>query len=156
MFPRLGFVFWCNTFGNTTNGRISGRDYGYFTLSFNEAHGKEKREQIFQKVLEVLKDFEPDEHLSVDVLHSFVLDEKKITEDATRVAKRLVGMRVQHIFVDDLLNFEFRPVDGRIVESKGQLYFMKKRARNRGYLLSNRDILRIYWDNVVGGTQNGQ
>lgn len=35
--------------------------------------------------------------------------------------------------------------DGRLVKSDGKLYWMKKYAKNRGYLMSPIDILRISW-----------
>lgn len=35
--------------------------------------------------------------------------------------------------------------DGRLVKSDGKLYWMKKYAKNRGYLMSPIDILRIGW-----------
>ena len=38
--------FWCNCFFNTMPGHgLDGRDYSYFTLSFNEQHTAEKRKK---------------------------------------------------------------------------------------------------------------
>ena len=40
--------FWCNDFSNTLHGcGLSGRDYSYFTLNFNENQTVEKRAEVF-------------------------------------------------------------------------------------------------------------
>jgi len=139
------FFFWCNTFWNTTHGRLSGRDYDGFSLTFNEDYSKERREQIYQDVLSSLKDYEQDEHVEIVVRRLVVKDAKKIAEDAKSIGRQLVGKRVQHIFRNKLFNLFSEPIDVRIVESDGLLYFMKKRARTKGYRLEDEDILQIYW-----------
>ena len=48
--------FWCNDFSNTLHGYgLSGRDYSYFTLSFNEKHTVEKRAEVCWRLLQFLE-----------------------------------------------------------------------------------------------------
>lgn len=138
--------FWCNTFWNTTNGRFSGRDYDGFSLTFNDAHSKERREEIYKRLIDALSIFNNDENLSISVQHGIKLDEKKIRQDAKIAAPLLVGKRVQYQIKNELFNLTAPPMEGRVVEHDGKYYFMKKRARKCGYLLDDKAILKIFWD----------
>lgn len=59
--------FWCNCFFNTMPGHgLDGRDYSYFTLSFNEQHTAEKRKEICDSVLALInKKFPANPHLDI-------------------------------------------------------------------------------------------
>ena len=47
--------FWCNYFNSSLHtAGLSGRDYSYFTLSFNKAHTLEMRKEICEQVLHLL------------------------------------------------------------------------------------------------------
>lgn len=48
--------FWCNDFSNTLHGcGLSGRDYSYFTLNFNENQTVEKRAEVCWRLLQFLE-----------------------------------------------------------------------------------------------------
>lgn len=47
--------FWCNNFSNTAHGcGLSGRDYSYFTLTFNERQTVIQRRELCERLLEFL------------------------------------------------------------------------------------------------------
>ena len=47
--------FWCNNFSNTAHGcGLSGRDYSYFTLTFNERQTVIQRRELCDRLLEFL------------------------------------------------------------------------------------------------------
>ena len=51
---RWELFFWCNDFSNTLHGYgLSGRDYSYFTLSFNSAQTVEQRVAVCGRVLQL-------------------------------------------------------------------------------------------------------
>lgn len=53
---RWELFFWCNDFSNTLHGYgLSGRDYSYFTLSFNLAQTVEQRAAVCGRVLQFLE-----------------------------------------------------------------------------------------------------
>lgn len=143
--------FWCNDFPNTMRGSMSGRDYSYFTLNFNNAQTEEKQREVYDSTMEILKQFQEDDHIEVAVQYEIVLDEKKIEADAAEIAKNLIGKPCQYTATNEIFNLTTEPMDGRIVEANGQYYFMKKRARSRGYLLDNKDILQIFWNMKQAG-----
>ena len=48
--------FWCNDFSSTLHGYgLSGRDYSYFTLTFNENQTVEKRAEVCWRLLQFLE-----------------------------------------------------------------------------------------------------
>ncbi|MCM1221714.1 MAG: hypothetical protein NC548_45305, partial [Lachnospiraceae bacterium] len=59
--------FWCNDFYTTTCGSLSGRDYSYFTLNFNDSQPAEKQREVYESVMEILSQFQDDENLDVAV-----------------------------------------------------------------------------------------
>ena len=127
--------FWCNDFYQTTGGKFSGRDYSYFTLTFNERMTAEQRLDVCNRVLAFLVDrFEDHIHLSVSVQYKVTMDDKKIAEDAKAALPSLVGQKCT-----------YGHMDGKIVESERGAFFVKKYARTRGYQLSDSDVLRLSW-----------
>lgn len=138
--------FWCNHFSDTGYYNLEGRDYSYFSLSFNKLHSKEHRDAILEKVLNALSGYRDDEHISMTVHSIIELDEKRIQEEAERVSSQLIGKKVEYTPSDDLYQISYSPMQGRVVENNGQLFFMKNRARTRGYLLESTDILKLYWN----------
>lgn len=138
--------FWCNDFYSTIRSSdLSGRDYSYFTLNFNDSQSAEKQKEVYESVMQILSQFQDDEHIEVAVQYDIALDEAKIKEDADKVSSSLIGKRTTYSPTSGLILFPGFEMEGRIVEANGSLFFMKKRARNKGYLLSKADILRIYW-----------
>lgn len=136
--------FWCNDLYSTTGGMLSGMDYSYFTLNLNEAHSVERRVEVYNSVMSILDQFKDDENIEVYIQHQIEFDEKRIAEDAEMIAPRLVGTSCRYTVFSELFNLTSGPVEGRVVEANGRYYFMKKRARSRGYLLDNKKILQIY------------
>lgn len=137
--------FWCNSFYTSTQGALSGCDYSYFTLNFNEAQSAEKQKAVYDSVMEILVQFQEDENIEVAVQYEVVLDNAKIKEMADAVAYSLVGKRTTYSPSGGLILFPGFDMEGRIVEANGNLFFMKKRARNKGYLLDSKEILKIFW-----------
>jgi hypothetical protein len=128
--------FWCNDFYNTAQGSsLSGRDYSYITLSFNEDyHTVEKRRVICDRVLAFLQEkFGGHPHLDVAVQHGVWMDTEKIRRDAKNLLPYLMGPCV------------YEGQEGKIIWTANGPVFMKKRARRYGYRLGDVDILRIAW-----------
>ena len=138
--------FWCYDFYSTMrNLGLSGRDYSYFTLNFNDSQSAEKQKEVYESVMQILSQFQNDEHIEVAVQYAVALDKIKIKKDADSVSASLVGKRTTYSPTSGLVLFPGFEMEGRIVEANGSLFFMKKRARNKGYLLSAEEILRISW-----------
>ena len=49
--PDWELFFWCNDFSNTSNGRLSGRDYSYIRLNFNDLHDAVRHKEICNRLL---------------------------------------------------------------------------------------------------------
>ena len=145
--------FWCNDFWSEGFRSLKGRDYSHFTLGFNKLHSKQRREEILKKVFDILSEFKNDEHINITIQYSVELDKANVQHEAQRVSTSLIGKRVEYSPSGGLFNFAVSPMEGRIVESEGRLYFMKKRARNYGFLLSDTDILKLYWNMNEGRDQ---
>lgn len=126
--------FWCNDLYQSTSGCLSGRDYSYFTLSFNNQHGIDRKHEIYQKVMDVLSQFADNPNLSVFVQYGTLFNDDKINKDAEHMVSKLDGMR-----------YTFQGEAGRFVKTKLGLFFMKKYAKSYGVLLSPRDILSLSW-----------
>lgn len=138
--------FWCNDFYNSMKGVLSGRDYSYFTLNFNDSQTAEKQREVYDSVMQILSQFQEDENIEIAVQYEIVLDEAKIKADADEVAESLIGKRVTYMPTGGVILIPCQPMEGRIVNANGQLFFMKKWARNRGYLLESKDIIQIFWN----------
>lgn len=127
--------FWCNDFYQTTGGQFSGRDYSYFTLTFNERMTADQRLDVCNRALEFLVDqFGDHTHLSVAVQYKITMDDKKIAEGAKAVAPSLIGHKCA-----------YGHMDGKIVETERGVFFAKKYAKTRGYQLSDSEVLRLSW-----------
>lgn len=124
--------FWCNSF--TVRGRPSGRDYSYFTLSFNSRHNPERRQKTFDRAMYVLELFSDDENLHIAVQYETVMDDAKIEHDAKLAAPKIAGR-----------SCEYGNMDGRIETNGKALFFRKKRSRKYVYRLTNAEILSISW-----------
>lgn len=84
--PAWDLFFWCNDFSNTLHGYgLSGRDYSYFTLTFNSAQTVEQRAGVCGRVLDFLEtQFSSNPNLVVAVQRTIWYDERKIFADAKR------------------------------------------------------------------------
>lgn len=126
--------FWCNDFNSTMRGLLAGRDYGYFTLSFNKKHSPERRQEILDRAMHVLELFADDENLHVAVQYEAVMDDAKIEQDAKLAIPRIAGR-----------NCEYSSMVGRVETNGEALFFRKKRSRKYVYCLTDTEILSISW-----------
>ena len=124
--------FWCNDL--TMRGLPPGRDYGYFTLSFNDKHDPERRRKIYDRALRILELFSNDGNLHVAVQYTAVMDKDKIKHDAELAAPGITGR-----------SCVYGGMEGR-VETNGEiLFFRKKRSRKYIYKLTDAEVLSISW-----------
>ena len=126
--------FWCNDLSRTVRNGLSGRDYSYFTMTFNNNHGPERRREVYGRAMRALDRFADDENLEIAVQYTAIRDNKKIQRDAKLVAPKLAGRTCVH-----------RGMTGRIEQGGEYLYFRKKRSRKYIYTLSDADILALSW-----------
>lgn len=135
--------FWCNSASmvGLKEPAEDDRDMSYFTLGFNEKHGKEKREEILSRVLKILEQFENVEPLAVVIEHYVILDERKMLEDAQVIAPQLVGK--QCVYTPRSTFGLVEPLEGRVVKGNDAYFFMKKRAKSKGWRLTAKDIIGI-------------
>lgn len=126
--------FWCNDFSSTMRGLLTGRDYSYFTLSFNSRHSPDRRQEILDRAMRVLELFADDENLHIAVQYETIMDDAKIEHDAKLAIPRIAGR-----------NCQYSSMEGR-VETNGEiLFFRKKRSRKYVYRLTDTEILSISW-----------
>ncbi len=108
--------FWCNDFSSTMRGLLAGRDYSYFTLSFNSRHSPERRQEILDRAMRVPELFSDDENLHIAVQYEAVMDDAKIEHDAKLAIPRIVGR-----------NCVYSSMVGR-VETNGEVLFSERNA----------------------------
>ena len=121
--------FWCNDFSSTLHGYgLSGRDYSYFTLTFNENQTVEKRAEVCWRLLQFL------EHLDVTVQHSIWYDYEKIEKDADRMKCLLAGC-----------SCTYGSKDGKFLFDDGIFCFRPKYAKRRIYRVSDSEVLALCW-----------
>ena len=134
---RWDLFFWCNDFSNTLHGYgLSGRDYSYFTLSFNPAQTVEQRIAVCERVLQFLeKRFCLNPNLEVAVQHDVWYDKKKIEADAKKIQHLLEGRR-----------YAYGSKEGKFIMENGQLLFHPRYARKYNYRVDYSDILAICWE----------
>lgn len=126
--------FWCNSFSNTMAGRLSGRDYRYFTLAFNKKHGQERCQEVLGRAMRVLDLFSGDGNLHVAVQYEAVPDDGKIRRDAALAVPGLTGR-----------SCVYGDMEGRLETNGDTLFFRKKRARKYVYKLSDAEVLALSW-----------
>ena len=126
--------FWCNDFSSTMRGLLAGRDYSYFTLSFNSRHSPERRQEILDRAMRVLELFADDENLHVAVQYETVMDDAKIEHDAKLAIPKITGR-----------SCEYSSMEGRVETNGEALFFRKKRSRKYVYRLTDTEILSLSW-----------
>ncbi len=126
--------FWCNDFSQTMRGLLSGRDYAYFTLSFNDKHTPERRQEVCDRVMRILEPFADDVNLDVAVQYTAIMDEDRIRRDAALIAPRIAGR-----------SCVYGNMEGRVEQGNERLYFRKKRSRKYVYRLADAEILALSW-----------
>lgn len=115
-------------------GLLAGRDYGYFTLSFNSRHSPDRRQEILDRAMRVLELFADDTSLHVAVQYEAAMDDAKIEHDAKLAAPQIAGR-----------NCVYSSMVGRVETNGEALFFRKKRSRKYMYRLTDTEILSISW-----------
>ena len=134
--PAWELFFWCNDLSTTTQGKITGRDYSYITLSFNALHDPNRHKEICSRLLGFLTErFSELDNLSIAVQHRAHFLDEKINQEAAELAAKYAGAKCR-----------YRNMDGRLIYTGNNVFFMKKWARSCGYKVSPREILRISWE----------
>ena len=126
--------FWCNDFSSTMQGLLSGRDYGYFTLAFNDKHDHERRQKVYNRAMRILELFSDDENLHIAVQYTAIMDDAKIKHDAALAVPRIAGR-----------NCVYKGMEGRVETNGEALYFRKKRSRKYVYRLTDAAVLSLSW-----------
>lgn len=126
--------FWCNDFSSTMQGLLSGRDYGYFTLAFNDKHDHERRQKVYNRAMRILELFSDDENLHIAVQYTAIMDDAKIKRDAALAVPRIAGR-----------NCVYKGMEGRVETNGEALYFRKKRSRKYVYRLTDAAVLSLSW-----------
>lgn len=133
--PDWDLFFWCNSLYMTTGGKLSGRDYSYFTLNFNKAQTPEERRKVCALVLQLLNDrFGNSPNFSVTVQYTATLDEQKIQQTAEQMLPSLLKRKCVYC-----------KMKGRLKQTSEGVFFMKKHSRSYGYPLSPSSIVQIGW-----------
>lgn len=131
--------FWCNDFGSTMRGLLTGSDFSYFTLSFNKTHSQKRRQQTYDRAMHVLEQFTGDGNLHVAVQYEAVLDDDKIRSDARLAIPGIAGRKCV-----------YEGMEGRLETNGETLFFRKKRGRRYIYKLSDAEVLMLSWKLVPG------
>lgn len=126
--------FWCNDFSSTMQGLLSGRDYGYFTLAFNDKHDHERRQKVYNRAMRILELFSDDENLHIAVQYTAIMDDAKIKHDAALAGLGIAGR-----------NCVYKGMEGRVETNGEALYFRKKRSRKYVYRLTDAAVLSLSW-----------
>lgn len=128
--------FWCNDFSNTLHGYgLSGRDYSYFTLSFNESQTVKKRDEVCWRLLQFLEHrCRKNRNLDVAVQHSLWYDHEKIKKDADRMKYLLAGC-----------SCTYGSKDGKFLFDDGIFCFRPKYAKRQLYRVSDSEVLALCW-----------
>lgn len=121
------FWFWCNDLYNTTNRRLSGRDYSDIHLSL-EKENIEENERIFAEVKKLLEDY-PAKNIQAIFQYSQVENADVIKEEAERIFKACEGKFINYLYSTGKLQ---RYEDGYI--------FKKKNAKKYGYRVTPMEI----------------
>lgn len=127
--------FWCNCFENTVHGLgLTGRDYSYATLSFNDRHTGDEQLATCNRALQLLSDeFSNLENLCVSLQYGLHVFQARLRRDIPDMISSLNGEK-----------YSMHGRDGRLTAVNGSLYWMKKYAKNRGVKLDDDRIAAIY------------
>lgn len=131
---RWEFFFWCNHFQSFLD--LSGRDYSYITLSFNERQTVDQRMELCQRVLEFLRSrFQEHPNLNVTVKYAAWFNDRKIHAAIKHITPQLQGRR----YVRD-------QKEGKLFLQDDVLLFKPKYAKKYVYRLSPSEILALGWE----------
>ena len=123
------FWFWCNDPYNSTNGRLSGRDYSYITLSLDKEGDIEENQRIFAKLKELLTDY-PAKNIQAIFQYSQVEITDAVKEEAERIFKACEGKFINYGHF----------LTGKLEQDESGYIFRKKNAKKYFYRISPMDI----------------
>lgn len=122
------FWFWCNDLYNTTNGRKTGRDYSYITLSLEKKEDVEENKRVFAKLKELLANY-PAKNIQAIFQYSQVEVTDKVKDEAERIFNLCEGKFIN-----------YGHLTGRLERYKGGYIFKKKNAKKYAYRITPMDI----------------
>lgn len=122
------FWFWCNSLYNTTNGRLTGRDYSYITLTLKDKNNFEENERVFVKAKELIKNY-PAKNIQAIFQYSQIEMKENIEKEAKRIFDECNGKFVQ-----------YGSFTGKLGMKDGKYFFRKKNAKKYFYWVEPVDI----------------
>lgn len=122
------FWFWCNDLYNTTNGRLTGRDYSYITLTLKGKNNFEENERVFVKAKELIKNY-PAKNIQAIFQYSQIEMKENIEKEAKRIFDECNGKFVQ-----------YGSFTGKLGMKDGKYFFRKKNAKKYFYWVEPVDI----------------
>lgn len=122
------FWFWCNDLYNTTNGRLTGRDYSYITLTLKDKNNFEENERVFVKAKELIKNY-PAKNIQAIFQYSQIEMKENIEKEAKRIFDECNGKFVQ-----------YGSFTGKLGMKDGKYFFRKKNAKKYFYWVEPVDI----------------
>jgi len=126
--------FWCNGFHTTMHGYgLTGRDYSYVTLTFNDKHSPTKKKDLCGRVLDIIQKRFPDHpNLDLAIQYDVLVDQEKVDNAVAMAMPRLVGQPCT-----------YANMVGKVVRTDKGVFFLKQRCRKYGYRLDQVDLLRL-------------
>lgn len=138
--------FWCNDFFNTCSGTgLRGNDYSYMTLTFNKRQNLSHRMDLCTRFLELVeKEFSDLENLRIDISTALWFM-KEIEKSAAALVDSLDGKRftMDGTFHQSMFGFGLKGM--AVLSNPTETLLDEEVCKNRGYLMSPIDILRIGW-----------
>lgn len=120
--------FWCNVLCNTTNGKQSGRDYSYVTLTFNKDNGYEANIKICEEIRKILVNYEA-HNIRAIIQYSQAEINESVEAEAERIYKEHIGKYIT-----------YGATTGKLEKRNGEYLFKKKYAKKYAYRLRPIDI----------------
>lgn len=94
-YPNYDLWFWCNDLSNTTNGKKSGRDYSYMTLTICNDKSAENGNRIFDAIRELLADYKA-QNVEAFFQYSQVSNESAVEAEAKRIYEACAGKYIKY------------------------------------------------------------
>ena len=123
--------FWCNVLCNTTNGKQSGRDYSYVTLTFNKDNGYEANIKICEEIRKILVNYKA-HNIQAIFEYSQVEVTERVKAEAEKIYNECIGKYVT-----------YGSATGKIEKRNGEYLFKKKYAKKYAYRLRPIDVCNV-------------
>lgn len=132
--------FWCNDLYNTTNGRESGRDYSYITLTFTNEDNYEANELVYEAIKKLLADY-PADNIQAIFQYAQIEIPENVEQEAERICKAGEGTFVMY---NGYLTGRLKKYDESTMvhdeNLKGKYIFKRKNAKRYVYVLNPLDV----------------